>query len=150
MTLFSFTFRLAATITVVAALGADRSAPQPLTIEEQQHLSSQTARLTLLNGETRTVLLEGVGCPTSMCSRVLVNSKTPGNPLLTKTWLDSVSAIREVSKDDALFVFRDGTERRLSVIPLNRVLYVKGRLAGDEKIDLASVRSLEFIAPASR
>jgi len=70
--------------------------------------------------------------------------------MVTKTWLDSVAAIKEVSKDEALFVFRDGTERRLSVIPLNRVLYVKGRLAGDEKIDLASVRSLEFIAPASR
>jgi len=150
MTLFSISCRLAATITVVAALGARKTAPRRLTSEEQQHASSQRARLTLLDGESRTVLLEGVGCPTSMCSRVSVDSKAAGDSVVTKTWLDSLTAIKDVSKADALFVFRDGSERRLSVIPLNRVLYIKGKLAGDEKVDLASIRSIEFILLGSK
>ena len=150
MALFSISLRLAATVTVIGALGADKTAPRPLTSEERQHASSQRARLTLLNGESRTVLLDGVGCPTSMCSRVSVDTKAVGDSVVTKTWLDSVAAIKDVSRADALFVFRDGSERRLSVIPLNRVLYIKGGLAGDEKIDLASIRSIEFIDSASK
>ncbi len=148
MKIFLFPIRLAvlaAAITAIGAVGATQSAPMPAAGEAREHLSSLTAKLTLLNGESRTVVLEGVGCTGSMCSRVLVHGRKPGDPVITKTWLDSIAAIRDVAKDDALFVFRDGTQRRLSVVPLNRVLYVKSRWGSDEKIDLMTVRSLEFI-----
>jgi hypothetical protein len=153
MNVFSFPIRLAAlaaAVSVIGAVGAVNITPASSTSEEKLHTSSLSARLTLLNGETRTVALEGVGCTASMCSRVAVTSEKSGDAEITRTWLDSISAIRDVTKDDALFVFRDGTQRRLSVIPLNRVLYIKSRSGFNEKIDLAKVRSLEFIPSSSR
>jgi len=95
--------------------------------------------------------LEGVGCSTSMCSRVVVNSvvvnsKGPGEPGVTHTWLDSLAGIRDIAKDDALFRFKDGTERRMSVVPLNRVLYVRDSSGAREKLDLGTVKALEFIS----
>jgi hypothetical protein len=148
MKIFLFPVRLvvlAAAITAIGGVGATQSAPTPAAGEDREHLSSLTAKLTFLNGESRTVVLEGVGCTSSMCSRVLVNGRKPGDSVITKTWLDSIAAIQDVTKDDALFVFRDGTQRRLSVVPLNRVLYVKGRWGSYEKIGLSTLRSLEFI-----
>jgi hypothetical protein len=146
---------LAAAVTAIGAVGAANSGAPPTSGEEKVHRSSLTAKLTLLNGEERTVLLEGVGCTSSMCSRVTINSGKPGNSgrpseAVARIWLDSISAIKDVSKDDALFVFRDGTQRRLSVVPLNRVLYIKSHRGGYQKIDLATVRSLEFITSTSK
>jgi hypothetical protein len=101
--------------------------------------------LTLLNGTTETVTLEGVGCSTSMCSRVAVASKERGAAVVTKTWLDSIAEIRNITKDDAGVRFKDGAERRLSIVPLNRVLYIQGPKGAAEKMDLARVRSVEFL-----
>jgi hypothetical protein len=138
---------LAAAVSAIAAVGRPDSPPVS---EAKDHTSSLTAQLTLRNGDTRRVALEGVGCSNSICSRVSVDSRKPGDPVITKTWLDSIAAIKDVTKEDALFVFRDGTERRLSVIPLNRVLYIKSQSGRDEKISLGTVRSLEFIPSSSR
>ncbi len=144
--------RLAALAAAAIVAGAAGSATGPRTAvgEEKQHLSSLTAKLTLLSGESRPVTLEGVGCTSSMCSRVALNSEKQGDSVITRTWLDSISAITDVTKDDALFVFRDTTQRRLAVVPLNRVLYIKSRWVCNEKIDLATVRSLEFVRPSSK
>jgi hypothetical protein len=101
----------------------------------------------MLNGTSRTATLEGVGCPASMCSRVVVNSKARGESAVTHTWLDSLASIQDIAKDDALFRFKDGTERRLSVVPLNRVLYVRNR-SDMEKLDLSLVKALEFVSPS--
>jgi hypothetical protein len=150
MKLSLFPIRLAALAAAVSAIGAVGTASLAPAGEEKQHASSLTAKLTLLDGKSRTVALEGVGCTSSICSRVSVDSRKPGDPVVTKTWLDSILAIKDVTKDDALFVFRDGTQRRLSVIPLNRVLYIKSQSSRDEKINLATVRSLEFIPSSSR
>lgn len=49
--------------------------------------------------------------------------------------------------DDALFVLNDGTERRLSLMSDFRVLYLANPLGGREKLDLARVKSVEFLAP---
>jgi hypothetical protein len=59
----------------------------------------------------------------------------------TSTWLDSVAAIKDATPHDALFVFKDGTERRLAVIPGNRYLYV-----ANGKAELSSVKSVEFMS----
>jgi hypothetical protein len=79
-----------------------------------------------------------------MCSRVFVRSKGESGALV-RTWLDSVAAIKNATEKDALFVMKDGTERRLSWVPDFRVLYVSSRNGGAEKLDLANIQSLEFV-----
>jgi len=54
------------------------------------------------------------------------------------TWLDSIAAITE---NDALFVFKDGSEWQLSIIDSNRFFYFADRCFGSGKIDVAKVRS---------
>ena len=108
-------------------------------------LSSRIVRLTLADGTTRTVPLEGVGCRESICSRVVVDSYTHGASGPTSTELDTVSTITNIRAGNAQFVFRDGTMKQLSVVPWNRVLYVRGD-AGPEKIDLARLEAVEFLA----
>jgi len=136
----TFAIGLAAAVVMgIGGVGGARTVP-----DEQDHVSSLSGTLILINGESRNIVLEGVGCTSSLCSRVLLNTRKADEPGFTRVWLDSISAIRDVTKDDALFLFRDGTERRLSVFPLNRVLYIKGRWLGREKIGLETVRSLEF------
>jgi hypothetical protein len=115
-----------------------------------QHASSLTVKLTLLNGASRTATLEGVGCSERMCSRVAVNSKARGDAAVTHTWLDSLAGVRDIAQDDALFRFKDGTERRLSVVPLNRVLYLQNASGASEKLDLSQVKALEFVSPNSK
>jgi hypothetical protein len=105
------------------------------------------AKITLANGSNRTVSLEGVGCSETLCSRVAVRSRIDGDAHIQRTRLDSLVAIKDITKDGARFVFKDGTERRHSVVADNRVLYVVNH--GDEtKIDLARIASIEFLASA--
>jgi hypothetical protein len=105
------------------------------------------ARMTLANGSSRTVTLEGVGCSQTMCSRVAVRSKADGDSRVTRTWLDTIAAIKDVTSEDALFVLRNGTTCRLSVIHDNRFLYFADQNGVGGKIDLAGVKSVEFLAP---
>ncbi len=79
-----------------------------------------------------------------MCSRVFIRSTSEsGAP--TQTWLDSIASIKDATANDALFVMKDGTERRLSYVTDFRVLYVSNPTGRTEKLDLAKVRSLEFL-----
>ena len=91
--------------------------------------------------------IDGVGCAASICSRTVIKSKTDREPLV-KTWLDSIAAIRDTTASDALFVLKDGTARRLSFVTDFRVLYLANRLGGTEKLDLAKLKSVEFLAPS--
>jgi hypothetical protein len=65
------------------------------------------------------------------------------------TWLDGLAAIKDTTGSDALFLFKDGTSQRMSLITDFRVLYLASRLGGTEKLDLEKVRSVEFLTPAS-
>ena len=107
------------------------------------------ATITLANGSSRTVTLEGVGCSETLCSRVAVLTRIHGDAHVQRTRLDSLVAIKDISKDGALFVFKDGTERRQSVVVDNRVLYVMNQNGGKTKIDLARIASLEFQGSAT-
>ena len=107
------------------------------------HLSGVTARLTLRNGTVQNVQLAGVGCPQAICSRTAIHAKT-GTENDVRAWLDSLAAIREITGHDALFVMKDGTSRRMSLLYDFRVLYLANRLEGTEKVDLAKVESVEF------
>jgi hypothetical protein len=132
-------------VAMVLLIPAFRSGAASLPSQVEGHRSGLTARVTAADGTSRTIKLEGVGCTESMCSRVFIRSKSAsGAPL--QTWLDSVASIKDASENDALFVMRDGTERRLSFVPDFRVLYVSNPNGRAEKLDLTKIRSLEFLA----
>ena len=104
------------------------------------------ARMTLTNGSTRTVTLEGVGCSEARCSRVAVRTRAEGDSRFTPTWLDTIAAIKDITSDTALFVLKDGRVRRLSVIHDNQFLYFESQNGAGEKINLSGVKLVEFSA----
>ena len=105
------------------------------------------ARMTFANGQARTVTLEGVGCSEALCSRVAVKTRAEGDSRVTRTWLDTIAAIRDITSQTALFVLKDGTARRLSVVHDNQFLYFEGQDGTEGKINLAGVTLVEFLAP---
>jgi hypothetical protein len=149
------TFRIGsiATLLLAAIPFAKNAASGSLSVLEadQQaaagHLSGLTAKITMRDGATRTVKLEGVGCPLGLCSRTAIKAKT-GADSLVKTWFDCLAAITDTTPNDALFVLKDGTRQRMSLVHDFRVLYLANRLGGTEKLDLAKVKAVEFLASA--
>jgi hypothetical protein len=107
------------------------------------HRSSLRAAVTMMDGSTRNVTLEGVGCPTGMCSRVKARESKTGS-----LWLDGFSQVRVISHDAgpvaATFAFKDGTEREAAIMVVNRVLYVRGHFGRTERLDLGSVAAIRF------
>src|SRR5438552_9568341 len=85
--------------------------------EESATKPARAARLTLRDGSSELVRLNGVGCDKSLCSRVAISGGIQG-----RIQLDRLDAIHEVCNGHAQFVFRDGTEQSVTVIPDNRVL----------------------------
>jgi hypothetical protein len=134
-------------VAMVLSIPGLRSGAASLPSQVEGHRSGLTARLTSADGTNRSITLEGVGCTESMCSRVFIRSKSAnGTPL--QVWLDSVASIKDPTDRDALFVMKDGTEQRLAFVTDFRVLYVSNRVGITEKLDLAKIRSLQFLAPA--
>jgi hypothetical protein len=116
------------------------------------HWSNLRAKITMPDGSSRSVVVQGVGCIVSTCSRVAVRSTESSARLAAfglhkemNTWLDSLAAIKDITKSDALFVFKDGTTRRLSIVDGNRFFYFANPHFGSGKIDVTKVRSIEFL-----
>ena len=131
-------------VAMVLSIPAFTSGGASLPSQVEGHRSGMTARVVAADGTIRTVRLEGWGCSESMCSRVFIRSKGESGALL-RTWFDSLASIRDATATGALFIMRDGTERRLSFVTDFRVLYLSNRIAGTEKLDLARIRSIEFV-----
>jgi hypothetical protein len=128
----------------VLLIPAFRSGGANLPSQAEGHRSGMMATVVSTDGTSRTVKLEGVGCSESMCSRVFIRSKgASGAPL--QTWFDTIASIKDATATDALFVMKDGTERRLTLAPDFRVFYVSSRNGGAERLDLAKIRSLAFV-----
>jgi hypothetical protein len=112
--------------------------------------SGLTARITLLDGATHTMKFEGVGCSASMCSRTVLKGRSDRDAMVS-TPFDSIATIKDTSGGatgkDALFLMRDGSQRRISLVTDFRVLYLTNNEGGPEKVDLAKVKSVEFLAP---
>jgi len=117
-----------------------------LTLAANDNASGLLARITLPNGTSRTVELEGVGCSISICSRTVIKGQAKSGSIM-EIQLDTLAAIKSTAAGDSLFVSKDGTERRLSLLRDFRVLYVANRAnrQGVEKIDLATVKAIEFL-----
>ena len=124
--------------------GSGPAGPQP----GEGHLAGLTARITLLDGTMKTAKLEGLGCTTSICSRVLIKGKESSGSEV-KVWLDGISQIRDTSPTGASLIMKDGTQRRLSLLTDFRVLYLSAPSQKPEKLDLATVKLLEFL-PSTR
>jgi hypothetical protein len=106
-------------------------------------VSPLTARLTSLNGTSRAILLDGVGCSVSMCSRVFIRGKAKDGSQ-EQILLNTIASI----KDGNVFTLKNGSERHLSLVPDFRVLYLTNPDGRVEKIDLTKTKSIEFLAPA--
>lgn len=113
--------------------------------------STWTARLTLFHGGSRLVKIEGVGCTRSICSRTDIRGRGeheafehPGS--LDSIPFDAIDAIQNTTPTRALFVLKDGTRRRISLVTDFRVLYVRDESGKAQKLDLSEVASVEFVA----
>lgn len=111
------------------------------------HASGLMARVALHNGTYRTVTLDGFGCSAAICSRVFVEGRT-GEGSAAKIWIDGLSAIRDITANSAVFVMKDGTQQRLSLITDFRVLYMQEGSSKPQKLDLSNVQSLQMVESA--
>jgi hypothetical protein len=113
------------------------------TLNRADHLA-RAAHVTMRDGTCADVLLEGVGCPVAICSRVAIESRADGKTAKQSTPFDRVAKIEGLNGSEALFVLKDGTIERRAIVRDNRVLYVTTRDGRQEKIDLAALQSLAF------
>jgi len=133
-------------VAMVLSIPAFTSGSASLPSQVEGHQSRMMAKVVSADGTARTVRLEGWGCMESMCSRVFIRTKGEnGAPL--RTFLDSIASIKDTTATDALFVMKDGTEHRLAFVTDYRMLYVSNRIGPTEKLDLAKIRSFEFLDP---
>jgi hypothetical protein len=138
------TTRIVSIAAALPILGAfAMMSPAPGLKGAEDHLSGLRARITLSDGTVRMATLQGLGCTSSICSRVaikgLVNGDSPA-----RFWLDSIAAIKDVRPNDAVLVMKDGTEHRMTLIWDFRVLYL-GNSVIPERLDLAKTKSLQFL-----
>ena len=133
-------------VAMALSIPAFTSGGASLPSQVEGHRSGMMAKVVSSDGTTRTVRLEGWGCTESMCSRVFIRSKSENRAPL-RTWFDSIAVIKNATATDALFVMKDGTERRLPFVSDYRVLYVSNRIGLTEKLDLARIQSIEFVDP---
>jgi hypothetical protein len=107
------------------------------------HKTFLRAVLTMADGTSKAVTLEGVGCATSMCSRVRARENSSDS-----IWLDGLTSIHQIHDANgaiqATFIFKNGKEREGSIVQDNRVLYVSRWLDSPEKVDLARVLRIDF------
>ncbi len=128
-------------VCLVGSAGAASTTAQ----DSEGHLSSLRATVTMADGTSRAITLQGIGCTAAMCSRVRATDVNAGS-----VWLDGLASVRDISHETegpikALFSFKDGWERRTSIVAGNRVLYVQGRFGRTEKLDLASLTKIDFL-----
>jgi hypothetical protein len=141
MKMFSMMSRMAAIVGLCLVAGiALANTPH----NDARHRSSLRAKVTMADGTTRRITLHGVGCQESICSRVRARDTKAGD-----VWLDGVASIRDISHEPtgpvtAVFRFKDGGERRTSIIEWHRVLYIEGRWGLTQKLDLARMSRLDF------
>ena len=104
--------------------------------------SGRSARITMVDGSSRMARIDGVGCSVSICSRTLIEGRSESQGWV-KMPLDSIAEIRDTTANDVLFVMKDGSQRRLSLVKDFRVLYLGG--LGAVRLDLTQVKAVDFM-----
>ncbi len=112
--------------------------------------SARVVRLVLRDGASRIVRLEGVGCDETICSRVAIGTRTIGNVSVNRTQFGEIAAVQDICDDEAVFVFKNGARRHMSIVRDNRVLYVIDADGRPQKINLGRLVSIDFDVQASR
>ncbi len=113
----------------------------------QTHASGLMGRVTLTDGTNQNVTLDGFGCSAAICSRVAVRARANDGSIVN-IWIDALAAITDITPGSALFVMKDGTQQRLSLIPDFRVLYLAGGNTKGRRIDFSRIQSLQIMGSA--
>jgi hypothetical protein len=130
-------------LTTLTVHGASGSSKARTDNRSQEHLSGLMASVHFADGSSQIVRINGIGCTESLCSTVLMKAKTETNRVV-EIWFDSIAAIRDIRQNEAVFVGKDSSQRRLTFVPDFRVLYVSNTDGAIKKIDLANIKSLEM------
>ena len=130
-------------VALVVLLAGTIASPASARFALEGHRSALRATVTLTDGTGHGIKLQGVGCPQGMCSRVRLKDTQA-----TTVWLDDLTSITAIAHNtdgsvQAVFTFKDGSSRQVSVTALNRVLYV-GVPLWTRQLDLTSVRRVDF------
>src|SRR5262245_36064354 len=110
------------------------------------HSTGLTARVNLPDGTTRSVTLDGFGCSVALSSKTFVRVNLNGGSA-ERIWIDDLVQIKDIAGDSALFVMKDGTEKRVSFVSDFRVLYFGGSSGRAQKLDLSKIKSLQILTP---
>src|SRR5262249_5051713 len=105
--------------------------------------ATRTGKLTLFHGPSKLVKVEGVGCTRSICSRTLI--KGWAKQAADSIAIDQIDMIQDTTPSSALFVLKDGTERRLSLLNDFRVLYLQDESGKLQRVDVREIKSLDFL-----
>jgi len=136
------TSTLLRTLALLALLAVVSAAPTSVAAGSRHRV----IRLSFRDGSSQIVQLNGVGCDESICSRTIVNTRAGGRAVVDHTRLDEIALVRNIDDGDAVVVLKDGSTRRVSVVPDNRVLYVNGADGRRQKIRLHQLTSIQFDA----
>ena len=117
------------------------AANRPLQAAQSPTIS---AKLTMADGATRLVELDGVGCAVSICSRTQIKGHARGASLDSFAF-DAIQTIESATQDKVLLVMKDGTRRMLSLDNNFRVLYFHSESGSERQLDLSKMKSLEFV-----
>ena len=132
-------------ILILGTLGALLSGSSTLAVTDQH--AEPTVRITLRDGSMRTAVLQGVGCPIAICSRVAFKGVHQDYAILSEDF-KGLDAIRDVTSHAASFVAKDGRSKRLTLLHDFRVLYLEDPSGKEQKLDLREVKSVEFTGAA--
>jgi len=119
------------------------------------HVSPNMAKLTYPSGTTRNVMILGIGIEYDNEYRThAIRLRDEAESVVT-VWIDTIRLIRNGNDESAVFVLKNGTERRLWFIGdtpsvdnprfIRRVLMVANDDGGQEKINIARLASVEFV-----
>lgn len=133
--------------------------PNRIKVEMQAgHVSPNIAKITYPSGATRNVTILGVGkaYDDGYTTHALVLRDEAESKVTI--WIDTIRHIRNANDESALFVLKNGTERRLWFThafgnypdTLLKVLMVANDDGGQEKINISRLTSVEFVAAPRR
>ncbi len=163
---------IAAISMVCAAASAQAESNNLKMVEQNGHLSPVAIKVTSLNGQTRNLMLVGIG--STIRNEYLTHQltvRTDGGASSRSLWLDAISAIKGTSTlrrlgDEFTIVLKDGKEVSATFSAWHDVggcsgepsdegftcnnLFVRNEDDGIEKIELRKVKLVEFIGPARK
>jgi hypothetical protein len=130
---------------------------RPKVEKRDGHISPLMAKITYESGTVRTVMVLGLvnaGGNSYHTHAVVFKDEAESQVTL---FLDTISVIKKPNEEDAIFVLKSGKERKLwynveccDASQKARCLVTWNDDGGNEKIDMARLQQVEFLAPARK